>query len=160
MSWLRAAEKRVRRPAVRRSLRMASVLVFLGVAVALSEGLIAQPLAWLLLPVLLASWVGMFALTPRWRRPVMPYAAYLASEHWLDVRREALALAGDRCSECGSDGHGLPLEVHHLHYETLGVEDVRKDLRVLCRVCHRSKHAATSWRRGTPPMSHDSAGSV
>lgn len=30
--------------------------------------------------------------------------------------------------------------VHHLHYETLGKEDIHKDLKALCEGCHKDSH--------------------
>ena len=65
------------------------------------------------------------------------YAAYRATPEWQAKREEALRHYGGSCSECkATDG----LEIHHLHYKTLGHEDVVKDLRVLCRDCHQKTH--------------------
>jgi 5-methylcytosine-specific restriction endonuclease McrA len=60
------------------------------------------------------------------------YRRYLASPAWQRKRRAALRKAGQRCQACRAGG---ALEVHHMHYRTLGHESLR-DLRVLCHPCH------------------------
>ena len=60
----------------------------------------------------------------------------LRSPHWKSIRMKALRLAKHRCSKCGSK---RSLEVHHLHYGTLGAETV-DDLEVLCAYCHTITH--------------------
>jgi len=66
------------------------------------------------------------------------YAAYLQSAHWRNTRNSALALAGYRCTRCGATS---PLEVHHRHYLTVGRENIKTDLCVLCSNCHAKEHA-------------------
>jgi hypothetical protein len=63
------------------------------------------------------------------------YGAYLWSEHWQRVRREAHERAGHRCESCGSP----PFAVHHLTYLRLGCERP-EDVRVVCRSCHLRYH--------------------
>lgn len=63
------------------------------------------------------------------------YRRYIESAEWRLTRYRALKAARWMCSSCGRSG--LPLEVHHRHYETLGNERL-SDLRVLCRRCHRN----------------------
>jgi hypothetical protein len=83
---------------------------------------------------------------------MIDYEDYLDSEAWAARRERRLAQAGFRCEHmvdqwperpdktwterCGeTDG----LEVHHLHYLTLGAEH-DEDLKVLCRFHHRLTH--------------------
>jgi 5-methylcytosine-specific restriction endonuclease McrA len=42
------------------------------------------------------------------------------------------------CQDCKRWGNGL--DVHHLHYETLGAETAHDDLIALCRDCHHVAH--------------------
>jgi 5-methylcytosine-specific restriction endonuclease McrA len=57
------------------------------------------------------------------------------------LRAEALAAADNRCVRCGSPRR---LELHHKHYDTLGVESLR-DVVILCHRCHQ---AETDRQRG------------
>jgi len=70
----------------------------------------------------------------RWRRR---YYAYLGGTIWRHRRKLALVRVGSRCEDCGGT---KKLEVHHLTYERLGHE-LPEDLQVLCKPCHRLKHA-------------------
>ena len=67
----------------------------------------------------------------------MPYAEYLKTEHWKQVRREALERADGRCQVCNSDAP--PLDTHHRTYERRGHERPN-DVIVLCRDCHGRFH--------------------
>jgi 5-methylcytosine-specific restriction endonuclease McrA len=67
-------------------------------------------------------------------RHTAEYDEYMASARWHAIREWALALHGRRCQECGATAG---LEVHHLHYDTLGRERP-EDLRVLCWRCHEA----------------------
>lgn len=62
------------------------------------------------------------------------YYEYIDSKEWKAKRQEAFAFYGERCSLCGKKKN---LQVHHIHYRTLGKEDVR-DLTILCGGCHSS----------------------
>src|SRR5436190_652256 len=65
----------------------------------------------------------------------MSYWDYLLrSAHWKQVRRDALRRAGYACVWCGDDGW---LNVHHLHYDSIGCE-TEDDILVLCVECHES----------------------
>ena len=68
------------------------------------------------------------------------YVDYLCSPEWFSVRRAAMRRAQFRCEQerPGEPRHDGPLEVHHLHYESLGCERL-EDVEVLCRSCHRAK---------------------
>ena len=73
------------------------------------------------------------------------YTAYIRSDQWRAKRQEAFAWHGRKCSGCG----GVKmLQVHHLHYRTLGRENVEVDLAVLCKPCHRSEHGLGPVDRG------------
>jgi hypothetical protein len=52
--------------------------------------------------------------------------------YWQNVRHRKFAAVGWKCERCGRDG---PLDAHHLHYDTLGSEELC-DLQALCRDCH------------------------
>lgn len=73
----------------------------------------------------------------------MEYQVYLASPHWRDTRKAAIERARYRCEECAAHIDYVYLEVHHLHYHTVGNERP-EDLQVLCKPCHRIAH-------GLPP---------
>jgi hypothetical protein len=66
------------------------------------------------------------------------YESYLASDHWQQKRKQALARAHDCCQICNSPEY---LNVHHRTYERLGNERP-EDLTVLCRSCHQIFHAS------------------
>ncbi len=65
------------------------------------------------------------------------YAAYLASPHWMDVRRRfALSGLSHDCFVCGE----RPTALHHRTYARLGREYLT-DLQPLCRKHHTATHA-------------------
>ena len=61
------------------------------------------------------------------------YSAYIRSPAWRTKRRERLALDKGRCVVCGARA----VNVHHITYERLGDENVRRDLVSVCRACHK-----------------------
>ena len=61
------------------------------------------------------------------------YREYLKSAHWQEIRKAKLKEAGYKCQKCGARES---LDIHHLHYRTLGHERM-SDLQALCRSCHR-----------------------
>jgi 5-methylcytosine-specific restriction endonuclease McrA len=67
------------------------------------------------------------------KRQVAYREGYLKSEHWQEVRKEKLKQAGYKCERCGAKES---LDIHHLHYRTLGHERM-SDLQALCRSCHQ-----------------------
>lgn len=75
---------------------------------------------------------------PEGRPPDSEYNEYLESQHWQDVRKEALREYTE-CLLCGYTSDYL--EVHHVRYTTLGREDVDNDLIVLCDDCHNLLHS-------------------
>ena len=54
------------------------------------------------------------------------------TERYRRLRSQRLTIAQHRCEACGAGG---ALQLHHLHYETLGRESV-DDVRMLCDPCH------------------------
>ena len=67
----------------------------------------------------------------------MPYAEYLQTDHWVEVRKQALKRSGFRCQTCNTNKKTL--HVHHRTYENRGNEHY-KDLTVLCEDCHEVFH--------------------
>lgn len=65
------------------------------------------------------------------------YTDNLASPGWKARRDHMLDIANNRCEWCS--GTNVELQVHHLHYRTLGKEDPT-DLIVLCDDCHLLIH--------------------
>ena len=63
----------------------------------------------------------------------MSYPLYLQSPEWEAIRELILQERGYRCQVCGEETKKV--NVHHNHYEPRGFER-RKDLLVLCQVCH------------------------
>lgn len=72
------------------------------------------------------------------------------SARYATLRQKRLAVAGHRCETCGST---RSLQLHHVHYETLGSERV-EDVRILCGDCHAKETERqrairrARWRRG------------
>jgi hypothetical protein len=54
--------------------------------------------------------------------------------YWQNVRHRKFASVDWKCEQCGRAG---ALDAHHLHYDTLGFEDLH-DLQALCRGCHEN----------------------
>jgi len=74
----------------------------------------------------------------------MPYAEYLLTGHWAEIRKRTLRLAGWRCQVCLAE---VALDVHHISYANRGCEPP-EDVIALCqdrgeiRGCHRLQHEA------------------
>lgn len=60
------------------------------------------------------------------------YRHHMASDQWRATRQRLIGRAGKRCHRCGAR---VNLQLHHLHYKTLG-EERDHDLEVLCKWCH------------------------
>lgn len=58
---------------------------------------------------------------------------YYNSAAWAEKRNERLRIDHYRCANCGFT---RALEVHHINYERVFHEDVRRDLVTLCKKCH------------------------
>lgn len=63
----------------------------------------------------------------------MIYNEYISSPEWRAKRQERLEIDGHRCVVCHLTDD---LEVHHLHYESLGNEDALNDLVTVCKRHH------------------------
>ena len=79
-----------------------------------------------------------FGVSPSLRAaPITPhspqYVSYLHSAAWGVKRDQVLIRASHRCEHCKREG--VPLQVHHLHYRSLGKEKL-SDLSALCLECH------------------------
>jgi hypothetical protein len=60
----------------------------------------------------------------------LPYEAYLQTDHWHNIRSEALQRARFRCQLCNADA---PLHVHHRSYAHRGEEQLHmEDIITLC----------------------------
>jgi 5-methylcytosine-specific restriction endonuclease McrA len=66
----------------------------------------------------------------------MPYAEYLKTEHWQEVRKAAIKRAKFRCQTCNAN---KPLQVHHRTYERRG-QEYSTDVIALCADCHKTFH--------------------
>lgn len=61
------------------------------------------------------------------------YEQRISNAEWKTLKRKVAEQRGDRCERCG--GEGVSLELHHVHYRTLGNEKP-EDVELLCRECH------------------------
>lgn len=66
----------------------------------------------------------------------MNYHQYIASPQWSYKRATRLEIDNHQCVVCKHDGSDHRLEVHHLHYRSLGEEDTLHDLITVCSLCH------------------------
>jgi hypothetical protein len=84
------------------------------------------------------------------------YHGYILSPAWRLKRAARLKRDGGRCVVCGDRA----ANVHHLTYERLGDEDVRRDLVSVCRRCHglldAIEKAERRERRGAQPSKEGS----
>lgn len=65
------------------------------------------------------------------------YRIYLQSEHWSNLRAEAIARDGGKCVRCGASDW---VQVHHVNYRSPLTSCVLDDVETLCRKCHRLEH--------------------
>lgn len=79
-------------------------------------------------------------MSRRRKRHSIAYRNYLQSAEWRRLRATIIKRAEGRCERCGRKPRVL--EVHHLHYRTLGRE-TGEELEALCRGCH----AKADWIR-------------
>lgn len=77
------------------------------------------------------------------------YKMYIASDTWQGKRQQRIRHDNFKCVNCecqvvmsfSPDTPDVPVgEVHHLHYATLGQENVFMDLVTLCPSCHNNFH--------------------
>lgn len=74
------------------------------------------------------------------------YKLAIASYYWQVLKRDIVFWCRSRCQRCKSHG---PLELHHLHYHSLGRERP-EDVEALCKACHKiadSERAVEGRRR-------------
>lgn len=45
-----------------------------------------------------------------------------------------------KCCMCGQTNENTRLQIHHLHYRTLGNENPMTDLATVCPACHEKLH--------------------
>ncbi len=64
------------------------------------------------------------------------YYVYIKSKAWMELTAKFKVFKNNRCEKCC---HKSNLNVHHLHYKTLGRERF-SDLMLLCVDCHRKEH--------------------
>lgn len=68
------------------------------------------------------------------------YKEYMLSHEWDQKRIQRLWIDDYECVMCGKTADEGRLHVHHIHYRTLGNENVMTDLCTLCDECHRKIH--------------------
>ena len=68
-------------------------------------------------------------MSDEWRQQ---YQAYIRSPEWQSRRQMMFAKFGKKCMWCGDTRR---LQVHHIHYHTLGHEGA-EDLEIVCPGCH------------------------
>lgn len=61
------------------------------------------------------------------------YSKYIKSKKWRKFRERIIAKRGKKCQKCGNTTR--PLQLHHKHYDTFGIERP-KDVLLLCMDCH------------------------
>ncbi len=62
------------------------------------------------------------------------YNAVIRSKRWKLLKQARRNLTNNRCERCGRADY---LELHHLHYQTLGNESL-EDVELLCESCHEA----------------------
>ena len=85
-----------------------------------------------LLPKVIERWKHLIFV----REPLESYQHYLQTDHWNEVRADALKRYDNRCAICNSPDR---LDVHHRTYERLHCE-LPMDVVVLCHECHDLFH--------------------
>jgi hypothetical protein len=85
------------------------------------------------------------------------YDAHLASPEWRRFADEQRVLARYRCERNGCGFLSQEVEVHHIHYRTLGKERP-EDVLVLCPGCHYELDALRREKRSELPISVQIAG--
>jgi hypothetical protein len=62
------------------------------------------------------------------------YLEHIKSARWADLKQKVIKRRGHQCERCANTQ--CALDLHHEHYRTFGRER-QKDVRLLCRPCHR-----------------------
>ena len=68
------------------------------------------------------------------------YLEYIKTDTWQDKRLRRYNIDGGRCCMCGKQVGVGDWETHHIHYRTLGHEDIITDIATLCVHCHELLH--------------------
>ena len=76
---------------------------------------------------------------------------YLHSPEWQAKRKQRLAIDNYICQGCGKDN--IPLEIHHINYDTLYNEDINFLVSV-CRDCHQAIHDKYGYKGNYFPVVH------
>jgi 5-methylcytosine-specific restriction endonuclease McrA len=76
------------------------------------------------------------------------YKQYLSSKEWLQKKQYFLMCYDNNCGVCFRKFKNSDLNLHHLHYKTLGHENW-DDLMLVCRGCHGYIHNLNSRPRIT-----------
>lgn len=66
----------------------------------------------------------------------MQYNEYLKSLYWGNFREQAIIHFKNKCCSCKNT---TDLEVHHIHYESIGRETL-DDVKVMYKKCHKEAH--------------------
>jgi 5-methylcytosine-specific restriction endonuclease McrA len=74
------------------------------------------------------------------------YNCHIGSAEWKRFRSEVIKQRGNRCERCGQVSASL--ELHHLHYHSLGSEQP-EDAELLCPECHKRADEARA-AKGRP----------
>jgi hypothetical protein len=61
------------------------------------------------------------------------YDQCISSTEWKNLRSKIIEERGNRCERCREQS--VPLELHHVHYRSLGNEQP-EDVQLLCGECH------------------------
>jgi hypothetical protein len=69
--------------------------------------------------------------------PTPLYEDYIGSPEWQKKRIQAFYALGNKCEVCGSSKN---IHVHHNNYGSLGNENPKADLVILCDECHENLH--------------------
>jgi hypothetical protein len=71
------------------------------------------------------------------------YERYLTTRYWYAVRLKVISDRKHTCEVCSEKRRDV--EVHHRNYDHLGEEYAHlTDLRLLCKRCHKTVHAAAN----------------
>ena len=69
---------------------------------------------------------------------------YLKSEEWKKKSKMRKNYDNNRCQNCGQE---IKLNTHHLDYDNIYNEDVKRNLKTLCVDCHRKIHLLKKRKR-------------
>ena len=85
-----------------------------------------------------SRWIGVNELPSHFINDKRDYYRniYLKSDHWKSLRARKLK-HNSACEDCGTNKKRL--DVHHVDYKNL-YDVTLKDLRTLCRKCHKKLH--------------------